>query len=494
MGKAIDHTGESKKSVAFDDLFGDLFQAGEATSEVDEVERAPKESGESSGTRLTKHAADEDSHPVPLRDLSAFHSLAKTASVRGFVSKQEVISQLPQRYIDQFIGYAVDHGIVVLEEDPLAELDEEDPRQVDQVEAEEDEKGINLFHLYQQDTWKFSLLSAEEEVLLAKKIEQAEIARWKLNENETDSVSKTRLEEQVREGERASNKFIEANLRLVIHWAMKYRGHGLELLDLIQEGNLGLMKAVDKFDYREGNRFSTYASWWIRQKIRRAIANQARLIRLPVHMYDTVRRFRSVSRRLAERLGRDPKPNEIALAMDLLEKEDKLPIEKARVADQPLKPFLRRKLRQAAEKVRQIAKIAQNPLSLDVVMSNDLPNEYQCLRRLFDPEEVIRAKERELCLRDLLSDSLEDESGPAPSAIVSAQSLEKNLNKALECLTFRERRIVEMRFGLKDGQERTLEEIGQEFDVTRERIRQLETRALGRLRHPVRSKRLRDFL
>jgi RNA polymerase primary sigma factor len=180
--------------------------------------------------------------------------------------------------------------------------------------------------------------------------------------------------------------------------------------------------------------------------------------------------------------------------MDLLEKEDKLPIEKARVADQPLKPFLRRKLRQAAEKVRQIAKIAQNPLSLDVVMSNDLPNEYQCLRRLFDPEEVIRAKERELCLRDLLSDSLEDESGPAPSAIVSAQSLEKNLNKALECLTFRERRIVEMRFGLKDGQERTLEEIGQEFDVTRERIRQLETRALGRLRHPVRSKRLRDFL
>ncbi len=492
MGNAVDQTGENKQAVAFDELFGGIFQRDEAITKA-EMEEPPKEDVKSSGAGLAEHATDEET-PVPLQELPAFHFLVKTASARGFISKQEVISQLPERYIEQFIGYSVDHEIVILEEDPLSELDEEVLPQVDQIEAEKDERGINPFHLYQQNAWNFSLLSAEEEVFLAKKIEQAEIARWKLNENEVNSISKDRLKEQIREGEKARNQFIEANLRLVIHWAMKYQGQGVELLDLIQEGNLGLMKAVGKFDYREGNRFSTYASWWIRQKIRRAIANQARLIRLPVHMYDTVRRFRLVSGRLTERLGRDPTSNEIALEMGLLEKEDKLAIEKARVADQPLRPFLRIKLRQAAEKARQIAKIAQNPLSLDVVMSNDLPDEYRCLEQLFDPEELRCAQEKDLCLRDLLGDFLEDEAARVPLNVVSARSLERNLNEALGCLTSRERRIVEMRFGLDDGQEQTLEEIGQKFNVTRERIRQLETRALGRLLHPARSRMLRDFL
>lgn len=485
---AVEQTGSS-----FDEVFGGLLPAHEERSKPTE---ATEERAASSKVGSSEQGAGGGRVSASLRELSAFQSLVRSASTKGFVSKEEIVAELPEKYIEQFICYAVDHGFVVLEEDPLAELGKTVAPQVGQVEKQEDGREVNLLNLYQRDAGKFSLLSAKEEMLLAKKIERAGIARWKLNENEVDDTSRARLEKQVREGREARIKFIEANLRLVIYWAMRYQGQGVELLDLIQEGNFGLMKAVDKFDYREGCRFSTYASWWIRQKIHRSIANQSRLIRLPVHMCNKVKRFESVSERLTERLGRDPTASEIALEMDLLGKEDTLAVERAARADQPLKPPLKRKLRQAARKARKIARIAQKSLSLDVVVSDGVPDEYQCLERLFGPEEVRRARERGLCVGDLLGDFLENESARVPSDVVRARSLERQLDKALGALTSRKRRILEMRFGLGDGRTRTLQEIGQKFELTRERIRQLESQALNELRYPGlgKGRSLRHFL
>ena len=267
--------------------------------------------------------------------------------------------------------------------------------------------------MYLKEIGRVPLLTAEEEIELAKRMEQGD--------------------------EEAKRRLAEANLRLVVSIAKRYVGRGMLFLDLIQEGNLGLIKAVEKFDYRKGYKFSTYATWWIRQAITRAIADQARTIRIPVHMVETINKLIRVSRQLLQELGRDPTPEEIAQQMEI-----------------------------PVERVREIMKIAQEPVSLETPIGEEEDSH--------------------------LGDFIEDEEAPAPAEAASFILLKEQLEEVLETLTPREKKVLRLRFGLDDGRARTLEEVGQEFGVTRERIRQIEAKALRKLRHPSRSKKLKDYL
>ena len=267
--------------------------------------------------------------------------------------------------------------------------------------------------MYLKEIGKVQLLSAEKELELAKQMEEG--------------------------NERAKQELVEANLRLVVSIAKRYVGKGMSFLDLIQEGNLGLMKAVEKFDYRKGYKFSTYATWWIRQSITRAIADQARTIRIPVHMVETIHKVARVSRQLVQENGRDPSAEEIAKVMKM-----------------------------SPEKVREIMKIALDPVSLETPIGEEEDSH--------------------------LGDFIEDSDSPAPQEAVSYVMLREQLNEVLHTLTPREEQVLKLRFGLDDGRTRTLEEVGQVFNITRERIRQIEAKALRKLRHPSRSKRLKDYL
>ncbi|MBI3176673.1 MAG: RNA polymerase sigma factor RpoD [Chloroflexi bacterium] len=290
------------------------------------------------------------------------------------------------------------------------------------------------------------------------------IKSWLPNEAE---IEHDFAEIHQRAGE-ANKALIRANLRLVVSVAKRYIGRGISFLDLIQEGNIGLLRAVEKFDPTKGYKFSTYATWWIRQAISRAIADQARTIRIPVHMVETINRLMKVQRQLTQELGREASAEEVALELDLLAPEDVQMIKAARRADERLDIELDRKLRRAAAKVRKIMRVSQEPMSLEM---------------------PVGAEES-----SLLGDFIEDETILAPADAASRQLLKEQVANALSVLTEREREVLELRFGLVDGLDHTLEEVGQHFKVTRERIRQIEAKALRKLRHPTRSRQLRDYL
>ena len=298
--------------------------------------------------------------------------------------------------------------------------------------------------MYLKEIGKVNLLTSDEEIELAQIMEAGNAASEQLAELEKageDIPDEVRVEltQAIKKGERAKQRLAEANLRLVVSIAKRYVGRGMQFLDLIQEGNLGLIKAVEKFDFTKGFKFSTYATWWIRQAITRAIADQARTIRIPVHMVETINKVIRVSRQLLQELGHDPTPEEIAAEMNM-----------------------------PVERVREILKIAQEPVSLETPIGEEEDSH--------------------------LGDFIPDEDASEPAEAASFTLLKEQLVEVLSTLTPREEKVLKLRFGIEDGRTRTLEEVGKEFNVTRERIRQIEAKALRKLRHPSRSKKLKDFL
>ena len=298
--------------------------------------------------------------------------------------------------------------------------------------------------MYLKEIGKVPLLTADEEVTLATSMSEGNLAKERLAEIEENNEhisaeEQAELETLVKQGENSKQKLAEANLRLVVSIAKRYVGRGMLFLDLIQEGNLGLIKAVEKFDYTKGYKFSTYATWWIRQAITRAIADQARTIRIPVHMVETINKLIRVSRQLLQELGREPSPEEIAEEMNM-----------------------------PVDRVREILKISQEPVSMETPIGEEEDSH--------------------------LGDFIEDDNVPAPADAAAFTLLKEQLMEVLGTLTDREQKVLRLRFGLDDGRARTLEEVGKEFNVTRERIRQIEAKALRKLRHPSRSRKLKDYL
>ncbi|MBC7265258.1 MAG: RNA polymerase sigma factor RpoD [Chloroflexi bacterium] len=323
-------------------------------------------------------------------------------------------------------------------------------------------------HMYLREIGRVPLLTAEEENQLAELIVMGRDAQERLRRGKLNEAARRELQDAIRWGDLAQRRLAEANLRLVVSVAKRYLGRGMSFLDLIQEGNIGLLRAVEKFDYRKGYKFSTYATWWIRQAISRAIAEHARTIRIPVHMVESINRLLRVSRDLSQELGREPTFEEIALKMDLLPPEDVLQIEEARQQGKPIDPALQRRLKRAASKVRSIMRIAQEPMSLEMPIGVEENSS--------------------------LGDFIEDDSMPGPADATSKKLLREQMQDILDSLSSRERRVLSLRFGLEDGQSRTLDEVGQKFGVTRERVRQIEAKALRKLRHPTRSRKLKDYL
>ncbi len=364
----------------------------------------------------------------------------------------------PEKF-EMVIDYLEQNGIDVLKisnDDDVDDdiiLDDEDEVEVEKIDLSVPE-GVSVedpVRMYLKEIGKVPLLSADEEIELAQNMEDGAVATEKINvlKGRLDGASEEEkaeikqeiktLQRDVDKGADAKKRLAEANLRLVVSIAKRYVGRGMLFLDLIQEGNLGLIKAVEKFDYKKGYKFSTYATWWIRQAITRAIADQARTIRIPVHMVETINKLIRVSRQLLQELGREPSPEEIA-------KEMSMPV----------------------ERVREILKISQEPVSLETPIGEEEDSH--------------------------LGDFIKDDNVPVPADAAAFTLLKEQLEEVLGTLTEREQKVLTLRFGLEDGRARTLEEVGKEFNVTRERIRQIEAKALRKLRHPSRSRKLKDYL
>ena len=391
------------------------------SKKIEEMENQEKLE-EMKNVKVENKQEGEKKQEVEKTDAEKVQDIVKKAKAKGKITYEELAKELENTNPDQIdkVFDAFEEMGVNINDDFEDEPDIDDLKEVEDLKLDEitetSYEGISVddpVRMYLREIGKIPLLSYDKELELAKRILQGD--------------------------EEAKQELAEANLRLVVSIAKKYVGRGMLFLDLIQEGNMGLIKAVEKFDYTKGFKFSTYATWWIRQAITRAIADQARTIRIPVHMVETINRLIRTSRHLLQQLGREPTPEEIAKEMDM-----------------------------SVEKVMEIQKIAQDPVSLETPIGEEDDSH--------------------------LGDFIQDEDSPAPQDAASYTLLREQLEEVMKTLTPREAKVLRLRFGLDDGKARTLEEVGKEFDVTRERIRQIEAKALRKLRHPSRSKKLRDYM
>ena len=387
--------------------------------------------------------------------------LVEAGYKKGKLSSGEMMEvlesmELDSEHMDKIYDLFENLGVDTVGEDVLPELDDDilpvgdDLEDIPEEEIVDPNTLVDSFaiddpvRMYLKEIGKVDLLTPEREIELAQAMSAGNMAKEQMEEleqmgEEIPAEVREELDKAIKAGKKAEQQLAEANLRLVVSIAKRYVGRGMLFLDLIQEGNLGLIKAVEKFDYTKGYKFSTYATWWIRQAITRAIADQARTIRIPVHMVETINKVIRVNRQLLQELGHDPTPEETAAEMGM-----------------------------PVEKVREILKIAQEPVSLETPIGEEEDSH--------------------------LGDFIEDEGASEPSEAASFTLLKEQLVDVLSTLTPREEKVLKLRFGIEDGRTRTLEEVGKEFNVTRERIRQIEAKALRKLRHPSRSKKLKDFL
>ncbi len=412
----------NKKEENLEEVKKDNAKKFEEVKEKIKKEKKVEETKKNEKTNKT-NTKKTDEKAEEKKDKEKISKIIEEAKQSGKITYSDLASKLndvnPEKMDEVFDEFEKD-GIDLLPDDFEEEPDIEDLKEVEQLKLDEitdtSFEGISVddpVRMYLREIGKIPLLTFDEELDLAKRILEGD--------------------------EEAKQKLAESNLRLVVSIAKKYVGRGMLFLDLIQEGNMGLIKAVEKFDYTKGFKFSTYATWWIRQAITRAIADQARTIRIPVHMVETINKLIRTSRNLLQQMGREPTPEEIA-------KEMEIPV----------------------EKVVEIQKIAQDPVSLETPIGEEEDSH--------------------------LGDFIQDEDSPAPHDAASYTLLKEQLEEVMNTLTPREAKVLKLRFGLEDGKSRTLEEVGKEFNVTRERIRQIEAKALRKLRHPSRSKKLRDYM
>ena len=424
------------------------------------AKKTEKEVKETKKEAAVMDEAAKEKFQQKLKDLLALAKKKKNMLEYQEISDFCADMQLEAEQFDKILDFLEANNIDVLritdddsDDEILLDVDDEDEIEVEKIDLSVPD-GVSIedpVRMYLKEIGKVPLLSAEEEIELAKNMEAGAVAKEKIailksrEENATEEEL-AEIKEEIKNlqkdldaGDEAKKRLAEANLRLVVSIAKRYVGRGMLFLDLIQEGNLGLIKAVEKFDYRKGYKFSTYATWWIRQAITRAIADQARTIRIPVHMVETINKLIRVSRQLLQELGREPSPEEIAAEMNM-----------------------------PVERVREILKISQEPVSLETPIGEEEDSH--------------------------LGDFIQDDNVPVPADAAAFTLLKEQLEEVLGTLTEREQKVLTLRFGLEDGRARTLEEVGKEFNVTRERIRQIEAKALRKLRHPSRSRKLKDYL
>ena len=381
-----------------------------------------------------------------LKDSPLVEKLLSKGKKEGYVTQEEVLASFPEaeediQKLDDLYTIFIEEGIDVFETAGEEVASEETERELEVQAAHDVTITADPVRMYLREIGRTPLLTKADEVFLAKRIERGMAAVYRLKHAtpRLGRVSRDKFKEEARQGDDCREKLTKANLRLVVSIAKKYLGRGLNFLDLIQEGNIGLMRATQKFDWKRGFKFSTYATWWIRQGITRAIADQARTIRIPVHMIETINKFHRTQRQLEQKLDRDPNPKEIA-------KEMEIPV----------------------SKVREIIKVSQRPTSLETPIGEEKDSR--------------------------LKDFVPDVEVSAPTDDTSKELLKQQLLEVLGTLSPREQKVIELRFGLRDGKPRTLETVGREFGVTRERIRQIEAKAIRKLRHPSRSKLIKDYL